>query len=579
MGYNIALSGLTSTAEAIDVTSNNIANASTIGYKSGQYVFSDEFFRAQDPQSKDRSGMGAYRMAIRRDQNYGSLTNTQNPLDLALAGPGMFVLAKNVEGSTPTESPSVFNFTRNGQFGVDSQQRIVNENGQFLVGYPASGGVVNYAAKSVLILDQTPKPSTPTTQSQIGVNLDNSGTVISTAFNKDSPVTYTQSTSQTVFDNSGNQHTLSLYYQKTSADYLYIYPPASPPANGSGIYQYNAQQQLIPPLTGNLPDFTTAAGLTDAAGAQQTLANLGTNPPLVGTTSAIESTNTIATTASAGPGGANTDVVNLTVTSAVAVPANQTTTYQLNLSDGTSMMATKDATSGIYAVSVDRYKVYATLDGNVVNNPILSDPALIPTPTDITQLGTMAFLGGRNIDSIAKDVIGNTQYNTKYGFTASVGLSNENVVGLTIDSTLMSANSAAAQTYVNSQNGNTLSQCTGYSVDNGGNLVAAYDNGTTQIKGQVAIATFNNTEGLIPVGANAYQMSGTTGMQSGDSIYGVANSGGMGAIRSKTLESSNVDLTAELVKLMTLQRQYTAASQAVKVEAATIVDDAIRIGQ
>ena len=53
----------------------------------------------------------------------------------------------------------------------------------------------------------------------------------------------------------------------------------------------------------------------------------------------------------------------------------------------------------------------------------------------------------------------------------------------------------------------------------------------------------------------------------------------MGAIRSKTLESSNVDLTAELVKLMTLQRQYTAASQAVKVEAATIVDDAIRIGQ
>ena len=45
MGYTIALSGLTSTAEAIDVTSNNIANASTIGYKSGQYVFSDEFFR------------------------------------------------------------------------------------------------------------------------------------------------------------------------------------------------------------------------------------------------------------------------------------------------------------------------------------------------------------------------------------------------------------------------------------------------------------------------------------------------------------------------------------------------------
>ena len=96
---------------------------------------------------------------------------------------------------------------------------------------------------------------------------------------------------------------------------------------------------------------------------------------------------------------------------------------------------------------------------------------------------------------------------------------------------------------------------------------------------QVAIATFNNTEGLIPVGANAYEMSGTTGMQSGAVIYGSANTGNLGAIRSKALESSNVDLTAQLVKLMTLQRQYTANSQAVKVEAATIVDDAIRIGQ
>ena len=51
MGYGIGLSGLMSASEAIDVTSNNISNAQTIGYKSGEYVFSDQFFRAQDPQS------------------------------------------------------------------------------------------------------------------------------------------------------------------------------------------------------------------------------------------------------------------------------------------------------------------------------------------------------------------------------------------------------------------------------------------------------------------------------------------------------------------------------------------------
>ena len=81
MGYNIAFSGLTAAAEAIDVTSNNIANSQTVGYKAGQYVFADQFFRAQDPQSKDRSGMGTQRQVIRRDQNYGTVTGTQNPLD------------------------------------------------------------------------------------------------------------------------------------------------------------------------------------------------------------------------------------------------------------------------------------------------------------------------------------------------------------------------------------------------------------------------------------------------------------------------------------------------------------------
>ncbi len=50
MGYGIGLSGLKSASEAIDVTSNNISNAQTVGYKSGEYVFSDQFFRAQDPQ-------------------------------------------------------------------------------------------------------------------------------------------------------------------------------------------------------------------------------------------------------------------------------------------------------------------------------------------------------------------------------------------------------------------------------------------------------------------------------------------------------------------------------------------------
>jgi flagellar hook protein FlgE len=53
----------------------------------------------------------------------------------------------------------------------------------------------------------------------------------------------------------------------------------------------------------------------------------------------------------------------------------------------------------------------------------------------------------------------------------------------------------------------------------------------------------------------------------------------LGAIRSKALESSNVDLTEQLVKLMVLQRHYSAVSQATKVQVATILDEAINIGR
>ena len=194
--------------------------------------------------------------------------------------------------------------------------------------------------------------------------------------------------------------------------------------------------------------------------------------------------------------------------------------------------------------------------------------------------GTMGFVAGKNIDSLARDQFGVPAYTTNTTITTSVGSGTRvNNLALNIDSTNMTAYTAAEQTYTSTTNGNPLSQLTGYSFDNKGNLVASYGDGTTMIKGQLAIASFNNTEGLIPVGLNSFQVSGTTGMTSGAAVYGTANSGNFGAVQGKAVESSNVDLTGELVKLMTLQRLYTANSQAVKIEAATLVDDAIRIGQ
>ena len=214
--HGIGVSALNAFSEAIDVTSNNIANAQTIGYKKAEYVFADQFFRAQNPQSRDRSGMGVSRLIIRRSNTYGTITGTQNPLDLAIAGQGMFMLAKQVDGTVPTENPQKFQYTRNGQFAVDSQNRIVNENGLFLVGYAADGnGKIIETSESVLKMDNAPLGQQATIKSEIELNLDaRVASITGGVFDKNNVTTYSQTTSQTVYDSKGSPHTLSLYYKK-----------------------------------------------------------------------------------------------------------------------------------------------------------------------------------------------------------------------------------------------------------------------------------------------------------------------------------------------------------------------------
>ena len=273
MAYGISLSGLSSAQEAIDVTSNNIANAQTIGYKSGEYVFADQFFRATDPQNKDRAGMGAYRQGIRRNDNYGTIVNSANTLDMAVTGKGMFIVAKSVDGTVPTENPTKFQYTRNGQFGVDSEGRVVNQSGMFLVGYPAdSTGLVNYGTKSVLILNPTETlPQKATQNSTVNLNLDDRvSTITGNAFSPTKPTTYSQSTSQTVYDSLGDSHTLSLYYKKVSSADLIM--------TGTGVtgttFTFDPTQSLGTIMAGEQSSrIATTAVASTVAGSAETISD------------------------------------------------------------------------------------------------------------------------------------------------------------------------------------------------------------------------------------------------------------------------------------------------------------------
>lgn len=112
------------------------------------------------------------------------------------------------------------------------------------------------------------------------------------------------------------------------------------------------------------------------------------------------------------------------------------------------------------------------------------------------------------------------------------------------------------------QDGYAPGQLTGVTVDDSGIIMARYSNGQSKPAGQIEIANFRNVQGLQPVGGNMWQRS----FASGDPVVGVPGDGNLGSLRAGSLEESNVDLTGELVNMITAQRIYQANAQTIKAE-------------
>ena len=112
------------------------------------------------------------------------------------------------------------------------------------------------------------------------------------------------------------------------------------------------------------------------------------------------------------------------------------------------------------------------------------------------------------------------------------------------------------------QDGYTAGQLTDINIGSDGTIMTSYSNGVTRAEGQVALASFRNTQGLADIGNNLWIET----FQSGQPVMGVPTEGAFGALRSGALEDSNVDLTAELVNMMTAQRAYQANAQTIKTQ-------------
>lgn len=112
------------------------------------------------------------------------------------------------------------------------------------------------------------------------------------------------------------------------------------------------------------------------------------------------------------------------------------------------------------------------------------------------------------------------------------------------------------------QDGYASGQLSGYNIGADGTILGRYTNGQTQILGQVALSNFTNPQGLSPLGDSMWAESSSSGVP----LTGAPTTASLGALQSAAKEDSNVDLTAELVNMITAQRVYQANAQSIKTQ-------------
>ncbi|KAF1039360.1 MAG: Flagellar hook protein FlgE [Herbaspirillum frisingense] len=207
MSFQQGLSGLNGAAKHLDVIGNNVANASTVGFKQGQVQFADAYANSMNRSGNSPVGIGVTAANVAQSFTQGNVTSTNNPLDIAINGDGFFRMA----GSLTDQSPR---YGRNGQFQLNKDGYIINPsmNGAYLTGYPA--GITGGDAVPLKI-DTSTLPATATQKIATKVNLDSRKTVPTvTPFDPANPNSYTNSTGVTAYDSLGNPYSVQTYYVK-----------------------------------------------------------------------------------------------------------------------------------------------------------------------------------------------------------------------------------------------------------------------------------------------------------------------------------------------------------------------------
>lgn len=211
MSFYTSLTGLNSAASQLAVTSNNIANVGTSGFKRSRADFGDIFATSPLQKSSSNIGQGVSLKQVSQEFTQGNVSTSGNSLDLAITGDGFFPLLS-------TDNLQKI-YTRNGSFTLNDQNNVVNSSGQRLLAASVdSSGKADLTKLSPLTIPpKTTGQAVETTKIQLGLNLPAEAAPIDLKFDRTNPATFNKSTALTVYDAGGNGYLATVYYVKTQA--------------------------------------------------------------------------------------------------------------------------------------------------------------------------------------------------------------------------------------------------------------------------------------------------------------------------------------------------------------------------
>lgn len=480
MGFQQGLSGLNASSKHLDTIGNNVANASTVGFKQSQAQFADMFATSLAGGGATPIGTGTKVAAIAQQFTQGNITNTNNPLDTAISGNGFFRL---------TDPAGAVLYSRNGQFQVDKNGFLVNNQGHTVSGYlPNAAGVVATTAPVPLQINSADLKPKPTTTAVVGANLDSRATVpLTPVFNSIDPTSYNSSTSLSVYDSLGASHVGTMYFQRQ---------PITPPTFVSATTTTATVNTVAGLAIGNKITFALPAPA-------QTATITGIN--------AVTNTVTFAALALAPTAGPLT----------TDAPSANWKTF-LTVDD---VAVAGAATPELAILTFDALgKLVSTTPASTPVGTVSSAP-LFPTSTTVSTTQALTF-------DFGSPTAGTTQFGGVFGVNTLT------------------------------QNGYTSGRLNSTSTSPDGTILGRYSNGQSRAMGQILLTNFTNPQGLQPVGNNEWVETST----SGGPLAGVPGSSSLGLLQSSATEDSNVDLTAELVNMITAQRVYQANSQTIKTQ-------------